>query len=432
MRRRSEARIEAWGRRRVASPPARSGRAGRGRTRAAAAEAVSKPSAPLATCGCGSREHRSDSTRRRPTTPPLAHRSARAGPCTVDGRPGHSARLGAGHGASAKNGRDRRDLGLERRQLSQRSRCRASPARSSSSSSSSSSDEIHCRARSQAVVLRQRPMLLTSDAGGTRELAGVSPAPAMKPANGRRLAARRRSSATSRAGSGTQPPGAARARAAAASRRRSGPAWKRGQRGWKTQARRRGDRRRHVAAQHDPLAVAGRRAAAPPTAAPRCTDASAARRSTRLADLDDAAEVHDRDPVGDLPDHRQVVRDEDVGEVEVALQAPQQVQDLRLDRDVERRDRLVADDQLRLRARARARRRCAAAGRPRTRADSGCSAPGSGRPRSSSSCTRVLRVLRRPWIANGAPTICPTVLRGFSDEYGSWKIICISRRSGRS
>ena len=24
----------------------------------------------------------------------------------------------------------------------------------------------------------------------------------------------------------------------------------------------------------------------------------------------------------------------------------------------------------------------------------------------------------------------PTVRRGFSDEYGSWKIICISRRSG--
>ena len=28
--------------------------------------------------------------------------------------------------------------------------------------------------------------------------------------------------------------------------------------------------------------------------------------------------------------------------------------------------------------------------------------------------------------------IAPTVLRGFSDEYGSWKIICISRRSGFS
>ena len=36
------------------------------------------------------------------------------------------------------------------------------------------------------------------------------------------------------------------------------------------------------------------------------------------------------------------------------------------------------------------------------------------------------------WIANGSPTICSTVLRGLSDAYGSWKIICISRRSGRS
>ena len=37
-----------------------------------------------------------------------------------------------------------------------------------------------------------------------------------------------------------------------------------------------------------------------------------------------------------------------------------------------------------------------------------------------------------PWSRNGAPTIVPTVCRGFSDEYGSWKIICMSRRSGRS
>ncbi len=46
----------------------------------------------------------------------------------------------------------------------------------------------------------------------------------------------------------------------------------------------------------------------------------AARRSPRVADLDDPAEVHDRDPVGDLPDHREVVRDEDVRQVELALQ----------------------------------------------------------------------------------------------------------------
>ncbi len=30
----------------------------------------------------------------------------------------------------------------------------------------------------------------------------------------------------------------------------------------------------------------------------------------------------------------------------------------------------------------------------------------------------------------GAPMIVPTVCRGFSELYGSWKIICISRRSG--
>ena len=41
----------------------------------------------------------------------------------------------------------------------------------------------------------------------------------------------------------------------------------------------------------------------------------------------------------------EVVGDEDVGDAELALQALQQVDDLRLHRDVERRDRLVADDQ---------------------------------------------------------------------------------------
>ena len=37
-----------------------------------------------------------------------------------------------------------------------------------------------------------------------------------------------------------------------------------------------------------------------------------------------------------------------------------------------------------------------------------------------------------PWMTNGSEMIEPTVLRGFSDEYGSWKIICISRRSAFS
>ena len=41
------------------------------------------------------------------------------------------------------------------------------------------------------------------------------------------------------------------------------------------------------------------------------------------------------------------MRDEDIRQIEVALQVAEQVEHLSLDRDVERRDRLVADDQLR-------------------------------------------------------------------------------------
>ena len=68
----------------------------------------------------------------------------------------------------------------------------------------------------------------------------------------------------------------------------------------------------------------------------------------RRRDLDDRAEIHDGDPVGDVPDDREVVRDEEIGELEVVLQRLEQVEDLRLDRHVERRDRLVGDDEVRV------------------------------------------------------------------------------------
>src|SRR5712691_5780753 len=71
-------------------------------------------------------------------------------------------------------------------------------------------------------------------------------------------------------------------------------------------------------------------------------------------DLDDMAEIHDRDRVGDVPDYREIVRDEDVGEPQPPLQVAQEIEHLRADGDVERRYRLVADDELRLdRKRAR-------------------------------------------------------------------------------
>ena len=44
----------------------------------------------------------------------------------------------------------------------------------------------------------------------------------------------------------------------------------------------------------------------------------------------------------------QVVRDEQVGQPELGLQIQQQIQDLRLHRDVQRRDRLVGDHQARV------------------------------------------------------------------------------------
>src|SRR5205814_9290582 len=50
---------------------------------------------------------------------------------------------------------------------------------------------------------------------------------------------------------------------------------------------------------------------------------------------------------GDVPYHRQVVRDDQVGQTQLALQVVEQVDDLRLDRHVQRGDRLVGDDQLR-------------------------------------------------------------------------------------
>ncbi|GAA0007739.1 hypothetical protein BRDID11002_77450 [Bradyrhizobium diazoefficiens] len=48
-----------------------------------------------------------------------------------------------------------------------------------------------------------------------------------------------------------------------------------------------------------------------------------------------------------MGDHGEVVRDEEIGEAVLALQVDQQIDHLRLDRDVERGDRLVADDQAR-------------------------------------------------------------------------------------
>ena len=205
------------------------------------------------------------------------------------------------------------------------------------------------------------------------------------------------------------------------------PGWKRGQRGWNTHAAGGFDGRRHVAGEDDPLAPAD---AGPFVSARGTAERSAAvygwrgcsYMSSRRPSLDDAPDVHDRDPVGDLADHREVVRDEDVREVEVRLQALEQVEDLRLHRDVERGDGLVADDQLRLeRERARDADPLALAAGELVRVAVDVLGREADAVRAARG-TRFFTSFAVLWIANGSPTIWPTLLRGFSDEYGSWKI----------
>jgi hypothetical protein len=62
--------------------------------------------------------------------------------------------------------------------------------------------------------------------------------------------------------------------------------------------------------------------------------------------LDELARVHDRDAVGELEQQREVVRDEEHREAEIAFEGVDLLQDLALHDDVEGGRRLVHDDQL--------------------------------------------------------------------------------------
>ena len=63
--------------------------------------------------------------------------------------------------------------------------------------------------------------------------------------------------------------------------------------------------------------------------------------------LDDAPLLHDHDAVADGVDDVEVVADEQVAQIEVPPQIPQQIEDLGLYGDVEGGDRLVRDQKAR-------------------------------------------------------------------------------------
>ena len=81
---------------------------------------------------------------------------------------------------------------------------------------------------------------------------------------------------------------------------------------------------------------------------PRIGVAGASNTASRRPDLDDAAEIHDRDPMGEVAHQAKIMGDEEDGQAEPLLQLEQQVDDLRLHGDIEGRDELVGDQAFRL------------------------------------------------------------------------------------
>lgn len=61
--------------------------------------------------------------------------------------------------------------------------------------------------------------------------------------------------------------------------------------------------------------------------------------------FDDGTLAHDGDVVGDVADDGEVVRDEDHGEIQIAREVGEEVEDLRLDGDVEGGDGFVGNDE---------------------------------------------------------------------------------------
>ena len=100
----------------------------------------------------------------------------------------------------------------------------------------------------------------------------------------------------------------------------------------------------------EPLLAGGGPSGAWSSTGPTCTGAPAAWKMVAGAGPYSTAlpPYMTRDVIGELGDDPQVVRDDDDGAVELGLQVPDEVEDLRLHGHVEGRRRLVGDEQRRV------------------------------------------------------------------------------------
>ena len=119
--------------------------------------------------------------------------------------------------------------------------------------------------------------------------------------------------------------------------------------GAETAAARRIQRAGHIALQHDTVALAGRDGVRHGNGRDQAAGVGVDAVGDQLkavGQLHQLAQIHNADAVGNVLDNAQVVGDEQVGQPHLLLQVLKHVDDLRLDRNVQRGDRLVADDEL--------------------------------------------------------------------------------------
>ena len=65
----------------------------------------------------------------------------------------------------------------------------------------------------------------------------------------------------------------------------------------------------------------------------------------RIGDFDEFAQIHHPDTVGNVGDDGEIMRDEEIGKIELFLELLEQIEHLSLDGDIQGRNRFVADDE---------------------------------------------------------------------------------------